>query len=134
MIQTCTLPHELIRKLAGFGFNFDRKWEKYNPMIRAFHKRFRSGRTAVDLLLNRDAHDQAAFTRRKRKRLDGRYVWFPSPEDLLLQKLKVGRPQDFIDAAGIIERMGGKLNRRYLVLWATKLGRAGELAYVLSRK
>jgi len=134
MIQTSELPQELIRNLAGLGFHFDTRWERYNPMMRSFHKRFRSGRTAVDLLLNRDAHDQAAFSRRKRKRFDSRYLWFPSPEDLLLQKLKVGRPQDLIDAAGIIDRMGGRLNQRYLALWANKLGCANELAYVSSRK
>ena len=99
-------------------------------MIRAFHKRFRSGRTPVDLLLNRDAHDAAAFLRRKKKLFEGRYLWFPSAEDLLIQKLKVGRPQDFIDAVGIIERMRGKLDQRYLSRWAKKLGITAELAHV----
>ena len=97
----------------------------------AFHKRFRSGRIPVDVLLNQDDQDRAAFSRRKKKRFNGRYIWFPSAEDLLLQKLKVGRAQDFIDAAGIVERTGKKLDRRYLHRWASKIGVSGELDHVL---
>src|SRR5207249_3266755 len=85
IIQTAEVPEGLVRKLADLGFHFDERWDRYNPMIRAFHKRFRSGRTPVDLLLNRDAHDAAAFLRRKKKLFDGRYLWFPSAEDLLIQ-------------------------------------------------
>lgn len=132
IIQTAELPKSLVTKLSDLGFHFDAEWDQYNPMIRAFHKRFRSGRTPVDILLNRDAHDSAAFSRRKRKYFEGRYLWFPSAEDLLLQKLKVGRPQDFVDASGIVQRMKGRLDRRYLEAWAKKLGINAELAHVLS--
>lgn len=133
IIQTAEVPEELVRKLADLGFHFDVQWDRYNPTIRAFHKRFRSGRTPVDLLLKRDEHDASAFLRRKRKLFDGRYLWFPSAEDLLLQKLKVGRPQDFIDAAGIVERMRDRLDLRYLARWAKKLGITAELVHVISR-
>ena len=50
------------------------------------------------------------------------------------KKLKVGRPQDFIDAAGIVERMRGKLDRRYLAKWAKKLGIVAELAHISGRE
>ena len=131
MIQTAEVPESLVTKLGALGFQFDKEWDRYNPMIRAFHKRFRLGRTPVDVSLSRDEHDAAAFSRRKKKRFDGRYLWFPSAEDLLLQKLKVGRPQDFIDAAGIVERMRGRLDQRYLAKWAKELGITAELAHVL---
>ena len=134
ILQTTEIPVDLVGKLGELGFIYDEEWDRYNPMIRTFHKRFRSGRTAVDLLLIRDAHDSAAFSRRKRKRFNGKYIWFPSAEDLLVQKLKVGRPQDFIDANGIVERMQTKLDRRYLNKWARKLGLMAQLRHVLSRK
>jgi hypothetical protein len=134
IIQAPEIPDAVVRSLYARGFRPDKQWEKYNPNIRAFHKRFRSGRTALDILLKRDAHDAAAFLRRKKKRFDGRYLWFPSAEDLLIQKLRVGRPQDFIDATGIIDRMRGKLDRRYLIKWARKLGLVPELAHVWPRK
>ena len=126
------VPHELVTKLRDLGFHLDKEWDRYNPMIRDVQKRFRLGRTPVDVLLNRDEHDVAAFSRRKKKKFDGRYVWFPSAEDLLLQKLKTGRPQDFIDAAGVVERMRGKLDLAYVTKWANKLGVRAELAYILS--
>ena len=132
-IQTAEMPKELVRKLNDLGFRFDEEWDRYNPMIRAFHQRFRSGRIPVDVLITRDEHDVVAFSRRKKKRFAGRYLWFPSAEDLLLQKLKVGRPQDFIDADGIVERMRGKLDRRYLIRWAKKLHVTAELARVVKR-
>jgi hypothetical protein len=133
IIQTTEVPEELVRKLADLGFHFDDQWDRYNPMIRTFHKRFRCGRTPVDLLLKRDEHDGSAFLRRRKKLFEGRYLWFPSAEDLLLQKLKVGRPQDFIDAVGIVERMRGRLDQRYLARWAKKLGITAELAHVNER-
>jgi hypothetical protein len=131
IIQTAEIPGNLVKRLGELGFHVDEEWDKYNPMARGFQKRFRSGRIPVDVLLKRDDHDRVAFSRRRRKRLNGRYIWFPSAEDLLLQKLKVGRPQDFIDAAGIVERMRGKLDRRYLTRWANRIGIAAELAHVL---
>jgi hypothetical protein len=132
IIQTREVPENLVHRLSQLGFHFDKAWDEYNPMIRAFQKRYRSGRTAVDVMLSRDEHDAASFSRKKRKRLEGRYIWFPSAEDSLLQKLKAGRPQDFLDAAGIVERMRGKLDSRYLARWATKLGLSSELAHVLA--
>jgi hypothetical protein len=131
MIQTTTLPEALSNRLEELGFHFDEVWDRYNPMIRHFHRRFRSGRTPVDIMLRRDEHDAAAFARRRKKRFNERYLWFPSPEDLLLQKLKVRRPQDLVDAEGIVSRMRGKIDRRYLAHWANRLGIRAELAHVL---
>ena len=133
IIQTPEVPDKLVHKLAGMGFHFDKEWDRYNPMIRPFHRRFRSGRIPVDIMIVRDQHDGAAFARRKKKRFDGRYLWFPAAEDLLLQKLKVGRPQDFVDAAGIVARMDESLDRKYLSRWARKLRIEAELAHVWPR-
>jgi hypothetical protein len=132
MIQTHDVPEVLVAALADLGFRLDEQWERYNPMIRGVQKRFRFGRTPVDILVSRDEQDASAFSRRKKKKFDGRYVWFPSAEDLLLQKLKAGRAQDFADAAGIVLRMHDRLDNAYLIKWAKKLGIAAELAHVLS--
>ena len=130
MIATESIPERLLNKLSRSGFKIDANWAQYNPMIRGLQTRFRSGRVAVDILLARDAHDHAAFTNRKKRRFNGYFLWFPSPEDLLLQKLKVGRPQDFSDAAGIVHRCSGTLDRRYLARWALKLGITAELRHI----
>src|SRR5205823_307472 len=117
IIQASEVPESLIGIFTALGVRYDKEGDRYNPMIRAFHKRFRSGRIPVDILLSRDKHDLAAFARRRKKRFEGKYLWFPSAEDFLIQKLKVGRPQDFVDAAAIVERMGPGLDRKYLGGW-----------------
>jgi hypothetical protein len=130
MIAANAIPERLIHKLSKAGFEIDTDWAQHNPMIRHLQTRFRCARVALDILLPRDAHDLAAFARRKRRRFNSYFLWFPSPEDLLLQKLKAGRPQDFSDAAGIVQRCSGKLDQRHLRRWATKLGLAAELRHV----
>jgi hypothetical protein len=130
MIAGDAIPERLIHKLSKAGFEIDADWVQHNPMIRNLQTRFRSGRIALDILPARDAHDRAAFARRKRRRFNSYFLWFPSPEDLLLQKLKVGRPQDFSDAVGIVQRCSGKLDHRHLARWAMKLGITAELRHV----
>jgi hypothetical protein len=130
MIAGNAIPERLVHKLSKAGFQIDKDWAQHNPMIRNLQTRFRSSRIALDILIARDAHDRAAFARRKRRRFNGYYLWFPSPEDFLLQKIKVGRPQDFSDAAGIVQRCLGKLDQRYLARWATKLAITAELRHV----
>jgi hypothetical protein len=38
----------------------------------------------------------------------------PSPEDLILFKVLAGRDKDLLDAAGIVRRHAGRLDRSYL--------------------
>jgi hypothetical protein len=60
-------------------------------------------------------------------------IWFPSAEDLILLKLRAGRPTDFDDVIGIVERVGEALDLRYLSVWARRLGVIEELNYVIDR-
>lgn len=53
-----------------------------------------------------------------------------APDDLILQKLKVGRPRDFEDAVTVMARVPAELDRAYLRRWARRLGVTAELAYV----
>lgn len=53
------------------------------------------------------------------------------PEDLILLKLKAGRPTDFEDALGIVMNPHLQLDLAYLREWADRLGLQGELRYVL---
>ena len=64
--------------------------------------------------------------------MDGRYYWFVSAEDFIIQKLKVGRPRDFEDALSVLERSGKHLDRSYLQRWAARTGVSAELKYILS--
>jgi hypothetical protein len=113
------------------GMELDETWLEWNPMLGGTQIRFRLRGFTVDILRPRDMHDRQVFSRRKKKRVEGRFFWIVSAEDFILQKLKVGRPRDFEDASSVVERMGGHLNRKYLERWARRLAIIGELDYVL---
>jgi hypothetical protein len=119
-------------RMTQVGMILDETWRQWNPVLRGSQLRFQFQATTIDLLRPRDAHDQQVFRRRRRKRIDGRYYWVVSPEDFILQKLKVGRPRDFEDALSVLERVGKSLDGGYLQRWAGRIGISGELNYIFS--
>ncbi len=123
---------DLSRRMALAGMEVDEAWSEWNLMLRRSQIRLQFRGVAVDILRPLDVHDREIFRRRLKKRMEDRYYWFVSPEDLILQKLKVGRPRDFEDALCVLERSGNKLNRAYLRRWARRLGVLGELDYILA--
>ena len=123
---------KLSDRMAKAGMTLDESWFKWNPMLRGSQLRFQLQGITVDVMRPRVVHDQQLFRRKRRRRLDDHYYWFVSPEDFILQKLKVGRPRDFEDALSVLERSGKGLDRRYLQRWATKIGVSAELHYILS--
>jgi hypothetical protein len=92
MILADTIPERLTARLAAFGFERDVAWERYNPFLKGIHARFRSANIVLDILVRKDAHHDAAFGCRRKKYHQGIYIWFPAPEDLILLKLRAGRP------------------------------------------
>jgi hypothetical protein len=119
-------------RVIDAGFELDETWLHWNPLLRGAQLRFQFRGTTVDLLRPRDAHDQQVFRRKRRKRMNAHYYWFVSREDLIIQKLKVGRPRDFEDALSVLERSGNNLDKRYLQRWAGRTGVSAELKYILS--
>lgn len=133
MILAGDIPDKLVAALEAIGFNRDLSWERYNPFLKGVQARFRSRHVILDILLRRDAHHDAAFARRRKKYHRGIYIWFPSPEDLILLKLRAGRQADFEDVLGIFERVGGNLDLGYLSRWGRRLGIVEELNYLIDR-
>jgi len=119
-------------RMVKAGIALDETWLKWNPMLRGSQLRFQFQGITVDVMRPRDEHDQELFRRKRRRRMDALYCWVVSPEDFILQKLKVGRPRDFEDALSVLERSGKKLDLRYLKRWGTRIGILAELHYVLS--
>jgi len=76
--------------------------------------RFHRGHFQLDIILASLPFEQAARRRAMRKRLFGRMVPLPTPEDLILFKVIAGRPQDMVDAVGVARRHLPGLDRRYL--------------------
>lgn len=115
------------------GFHIDHEWAAWNPLARANQLRLIHRALRIDLLLPGDEHDRHALTRRCVRIWYHRRLWFVTPEDLILQKLKVGRPRDFEDAFLIFETQKDRLDEAYLLRWGRKLGIAEELGYVMRR-
>ncbi|MHC9064440.1 hypothetical protein ACYX34_17335, partial [Nitrospira sp. CMX1] len=84
----------------------------------------------LDLLFANDRQSQSALARRQALQLLGVSLYVCSPEDLILLKLKAGRPHDFEDVLGIIKNPHLRVDLDYLWSWADRLGLQGELSYV----
>jgi len=114
------------------GFLYDLEWAEANPMIRETHLRFRRGGIPADLLLPRSAHEDSALQRRRRQPLGAMTFSVIAPEDLILHKLRAGRPRDFEDTLSVLQHQRGQLDEEYLETWAQRIGVAEELSYCRS--
>lgn len=123
---------QLISVLTERGFTLDTVWQEANPMLHGVMLRLHYADIPVDLLAPRDAQEQSALERRRLIDVEGVALWTVSPEDLILMKLKAGRPYDFGDAITVVARQGNSLDRDYLFIWARRLGLFEELSYVLN--
>lgn len=121
----------LLKALQERGFSLDTEWVEQNPMIRNKQMRLRWRGIPVDLMSVRDDHDKNALVRCRRERLGSMRLWVIGPEDLILHKLKAGRPRDLEDSLSVIVRQGRRLNVKYLKRWAWRLGVHEELAYLM---
>jgi hypothetical protein len=68
-----------------------------------------------------DAHDQERFARRIRVDWLGRQVWLPTPEDVIVTKLRwlshLRRGKDYDDVLGVISVQGPRLDWSYIENW-----------------
>ena len=86
----------------------------------------------VDFWLLADApFDRSAFQRRRRVDVLGLSLQVPTPEDVILAKLRWcrlsgGSRRQFTDALRVFEVSGSQLDRAYLDTWAAALG-VGDL-------
>jgi hypothetical protein len=72
--------------------------------------------------LSSDAHDQSRFARRKKLTLLSRDAWLPTPEDVIIQKLRwsrgARRSKDFDDVVAVMAVQGeAKLDWSYIESW-----------------
>lgn len=127
-------PEPFLGLLQAAGFSIDESWHRANPMAREVVLRLahpRSPHFPVDLVFAQAPFERAVLDRRRAIDLHGLTLWMSSPEDLILMKLRAGRPRDFDDVIGIIKNPRLRLDRTYLWHWADRLGLQGELHYVL---
>ncbi len=75
--------------------------------------------------LSTDAHDQSRFSRRRAVKFFDRQFWLPSPEDVIITKLRWARNRDKDDVKDVMSVQRGKLDWKYIEEWC---GRHGTLA------
>lgn len=77
----------------------------------------------IDLfVLSDDPFDRSNFSRRRRVRLQDREVFFPSPEDVVVQKLRWQRHKDLSDAQDVLTIQGKSLDFAYIEHWCDQHG------------
>lgn len=81
--------------------------------------------------LTDDPHDRERFARRRRVDVLGRAVTVPTPEDVIINKLRwskvAGRRKDFEDARNVLAVQTATLDREYLNRWCRDLNLLDEL-------
>lgn len=82
--------------------------------------------------LSDDAHDQKRFARRRQVLFLDRMTWFPTPEDVVVQKLRWyalrAREKDMRDVIHVIARQHDALDWPYVEQWCREHGSAEHLA------
>ena len=83
--------------------------------------------------LSQDPHDQSRFARRRKLTLLARESWLPTPEDVIVQKLRwckgAKRGKDFDDTVAVMGVQGEKsLDWPYIEKWCAEHGTLDVLA------
>ena len=83
--------------------------------------------------LSGDPHDQSRFSRRRKLTLLSRESWLPTPEDVIIQKLRwshgAKRSKDFNDAVSVMGVQGeAALDWPYIEKWCAEHGTLEVLA------
>jgi len=124
----------LTTSLSSCRIRINEQWAEANPMTKGRVTRFASPehpKYPLDIIYAADSQERATIERKRLTVVHGLSVWVASPEDLMLLKLKAGRPTDFDDVIGIVKNPHLQLDLTYLWNWADRLGLQGELHYVL---
>ena len=108
----------------------DTAWQKANPLLANRQLRLEKGGVSIDFLAASDNHDKACLQHRRLHRGRGSRYYIVASEDLILLKLKAGRPRDWDDIMSVLLRQKSKTNWTYVRRWARRLGLAEEMTYL----
>lgn len=103
----------LLGKAKRAGFSLDEKLE-LERLRRTGTLRFRRAPFQLDLILASLPFEERAYARAVPRKLFGKLLRFPSPEDLIVFKVLAGRDKDLLDAAGVVRRHGKNLDVQYV--------------------
>ena len=82
--------------------------------------------------LGEDAHHREIFRRKVSEASAelGQAVWIPTPEDLVIQKLRWARRKDLDDAQNILAVQGNAIDYAHIETWCARHGTLDRLAEV----
>jgi hypothetical protein len=106
MMLDDTQRTRLLGVLEPFGFTLDVRLTDVNPFLKGRMTRLRHSAYPVDLLIPQDAQEAHTLSRRRSVQLGNLSIWVCGPEDLILLKLKAGRPRDFEDVLSVVQTSG----------------------------
>jgi len=95
----------------------------YRQLIRKKQTAF----TVELFLLSNDPHDQKRFERRRMVQLFDHRIWLPSPEDVIVTKLRWARGKDLEDVKDVIAVRAARLDWEYIESWCKTHGSFNRL-------
>jgi len=117
--------HTLLESAINSGFELNIKRELHRVKETGTF-RLNRGHFYADVIIASTLLEESAFTRVQRIKLVNKIASFPSPEDLVLFKIIVGRDKDMLDARSIIIRHKMRLDCDYLKRWAQSISDEAE--------
>lgn len=86
----------------------------------------------IDFWLARTEFERMAFKRKRRAKIYNQVIWVCSPEDIILSKLRSGRPRDIEDIEGMLARLK-RLDKNYLLSWASEFNLKAQLKKIMKK-
>ena len=77
---------------------------------------------SIDCILAEVEYQRLALQRKQRKRVNQHWIWFASPEDVVILKLLSFRGRDQSDIESILIQQEGKLDIAYVKKWVKEFG------------
>jgi hypothetical protein len=128
VVQLDNVSISSVRDRLGPGFELDPQmtFETITATSR-YRLQHRNSVFQIELfLLSDDAHDRERFARRRRVPLQGHDVFVPSPEDVIVTKLRWSkqgaRAKDIDDVRDVLSVQGDGLDWDYLRRWCAAHG------------
>ena len=83
--------------------------------------------------LSTDPHHQERWRRRVREFVGEERFWFPSAEDVIIQKVRWGRVKDLEDVAAVLSVQAGRLDFPYIEKWCAEHGTLERLEAIRAK-
>lgn len=128
VVQLHNVSIASVRDRLGDGFELDPQMS-FETITATSRYRLQHRRSAFKIelfLLSEDPHDQERFARRRRVVLHGRDAFVPSPEDVIITKLRWSRQgaraKDIEDVRDVLSVQQEALDWKYVYRWCDEHG------------